>query len=63
MPLPKIGYSLHFVALKKFFWVLKKDVSFATIRVSTPRRLTSPFGDPTYLPLWGDVVYGWSLIL
>ena len=29
-------------------------------RVSTPRCLRSLFWGPTYLPLWGEVVYGWS---
>ena len=40
----------NFIALESFRGI-KKDVSFTTIRVSTPRLLRSPFGGPTYLPL------------
>ena len=40
----------------------KNYVAFAENGVPSPDRLISPFDGRPILPLWGDVIYGWSLI-
>ena len=50
-----------FIALEAF-WALKKETSPLLRSGYLPHvALDLLLGGPTYLPLWGDVVYEWSL--
>ena len=61
MPLRKIGYRLHFVALKKFFWGIKKgtpptypsgETSFMDGPLRIENALTNQVGMLGNLFLW-----------
>ena len=51
----------HLILLERANFGLWGDITSAENRVPPPCHLMSPFGGTPSLPLWGDVIYGWSL--